>query len=346
MPCPFCAMDLPRPHSEVDMAQLEAKARALGLFCHPDKRGGDHKAYLFLVACKEECEKRMRKNETTCYLEQARGRGRGSNKQPAAAGGAPGGYVAAAGPSPPCTASRSSFDHPSHDRPGPPGDAHGDRAGPSTEVYWKTSNKYRFYVALTETQARDGIARQALRAAILSSSSALPLWSCKERALGSFFRECNRRGQSVSEPANTAAVVLVAASDTGGFDPVSRNRLEGRRYRVVDNAQLAAAQESIAHLFEVNIPADQMKQLQELKIVSLVKNRKRMDLRGILPLVPGSFETEYLLYESIGFLHWMDHYVATEYYFRCTGRCSRVPCAAGGTCVTWLFIVIRSFLIF
>ena len=71
-----------------------------------------------------------------------------------------------------------------------------------------------------------------------------------------------------------------------------------------------------------------------------------MDLRGILPLVPGSFETEYLLYESIGFLHWMDHYVATEYYFRCTGRCSRVPCAAGGTCVTWLFIVIRSFLIF
>ena len=82
-------MDLPRPHSQVDSAQLQKKARALSLFCHPDKCGGDHGAYLFLVTCKEECERRMRVNDTSCHLEQARRGGRGSNKQTAAAGGAP-----------------------------------------------------------------------------------------------------------------------------------------------------------------------------------------------------------------------------------------------------------------
>ena len=87
MACPFCAMGLPRPHSEVNTKQLNAKARSLSLSCHPDKQGGNTEAYLFLVTCKEECERRMRENDTTCYLEQAPDQRRGSNKQPAAAGG-------------------------------------------------------------------------------------------------------------------------------------------------------------------------------------------------------------------------------------------------------------------
>ncbi|CAE7222665.1 unnamed protein product [Symbiodinium sp. CCMP2592] len=156
-------MGLPRPHAEVDLAQLEAKTRALSLFCHPDKRGGDRRAYLFLTTIKEECEKRMKENDTNCYLEQARSRG--SNKQTAAGGGAPRGYAAAAGPSPPCSTSRSSFDDPGHDPwhdpPAPPGAAHRERAGPSspqpsafrpradwtvpkeTQAYWETSDEYR-----------------------------------------------------------------------------------------------------------------------------------------------------------------------------------------------------------
>ncbi|CAE7820030.1 unnamed protein product [Symbiodinium sp. CCMP2592] len=168
-------------------------------------------------------------------------------------------------------------------------------------------------------------------ATALCSSHALPLWSRKEWALASFFRECNRRGQSVLDP---------AASDTGGFDPVSRRPIEGRTYRLVDNVQQAVAGEFIAHLLEVKMLADQVKTLQELKLLYLDRRQERMELRGILPLQPGSFQTEYILYESIDCLHWVDHYVATEYYFRCTGRCSRRPCAAGGACVTWLFIII------
>ena len=92
--------------------------------------------------------------------------------------------------------------------------------------------------------------------------------------------------------------------------------------------------------------AEQVKTLQELKLLCLDTKQERMELRGILPLKPESFDTEYSLYGGIGFLHWMDQCVATEYYFRCTGRCSRVPCAAGNTCVTWLFIVIISFFFF
>ena len=95
---------------------------------------------------------------------------------------------------------------------------------------------------MTQEQARDVTTRQALQATALSSSHALPLWSRKEWALASFFRACNRRGQGVLEP---------AASDTGGFDPVSRWQLEGRTYRLVTDVGLAIAGEFIAHLLEV-----------------------------------------------------------------------------------------------
>eukprot|EP00439_Symbiodinium_sp_Y106_P000980 s15820_g1.t1 len=65
--------------------------------------------------------------------------------------------------------------------------------------------------------------------------------------------------------------------------------------------------------------AEQVKTLQELKLLCLDTKQERMELRGILPLKPESFDTEYILYGGIGFLHWMDQCVATEYYFRCTG---------------------------
>ncbi|CAE7904453.1 unnamed protein product [Symbiodinium necroappetens] len=158
-------MGLPRPHSAVDMAQLKQKVRALSLFCHPDKRGGDGRNFQFLINCRDECERRMRENATRCDLERVPGEGRGSNKQPTAAGGAPAGYAAAARPSPPWTAwdaEHAPWDVP----PCPPRDAPGDRTEPSSsseprtafrppagwqvpshsDVFWEANGLYRWIV--------------------------------------------------------------------------------------------------------------------------------------------------------------------------------------------------------
>ena len=190
-----------------------------------------------------------------------------------------------------------------------------------------------YFVALAHDQAARVMERQQLSAAAISASGALPLWTRRELALESFFRECNRRGAAVLMPGDTDSLVPVT-SGTGGYDPVPRTALCGRTYRYVEEHQEARDGESLATLPELRFAAPDLQQWEEAK---LVKGRgERLELQGMLPLT--NYDARLVLYGNIDFRTWMDVYVATEYYFRCNGRCTRSTCSHP-SCVTWLLFI-------
>ena len=157
-----------------------------------------------------------------------------------------------------------------------------------------------YFVALAHDQAARVMERQQLSAAAISASGALPLWTRRELALESFFRECNRRGAAVLMPGDTDSLVPVT-SGTGGYDPVPRTALCGRTYRYVEEHQEARDGESLATLLELRFAAPDLQQWEEAK---LVKGRgERLELQGMLPLT--NYDARLVLYGNNFGLGWM-----------------------------------------
>ena len=182
-----------------------------------------------------------------------------------------------------------------------------------------------YFVALAEVQAARVMEQKELSAVAISPSGTLPLWTRRELALESFFRECNRRGVAALMPGNMDALVPVT-SGTGGYDPVPRNHLCGRTYRFIDEHQMGTDGETIAALLEVRIPVKDFEQWQEMKLLTHVRG-ERMELHGTLPLPDTTYDMKRVLYSGMDFRTCTDVCVAPEYYFRCNGRCSRSTCS-------------------
>ena len=192
-----------------------------------------------------------------------------------------------------------------------------------------------YFVTLAHDQATRVMERKELSAVAISSSGILPLWTRREPALESFFRECNRRGVAVPMPENMESLVN-ATSSTGGYDPVRRNRLCGRTYRLKEEQAVGTNEGGIATLLEIRIGVTEFKQWTEMKLLSTDKSGERVELYGALPLT--DYDMKVMDYSGMDFRTWLDVCVSPHYYFRCNGRCSRSSCSHPG-CVSWLLFI-------